>query len=57
MSIRRYQQTLNRHQDMLLPMLVEEFVSENNNAVRTEKADESTNPYFIIQTLECWNAI
>ncbi|MEI6708822.1 MAG: hypothetical protein WCK96_16995 [Methylococcales bacterium] len=57
MSIRRYQQTLNHHQDMLLPMRVEEFVSENNNAVRTEKADESTNPYFIIQTLECWNAI
>ncbi len=30
MSIRRYQQTLNRHQAMLLPVRVEEFVSEHN---------------------------
>ena len=31
MSTRRYQKTLNRHQDMLLPLRVEEFVSENNS--------------------------
>jgi transposase len=30
MSIRRYQQTLNRQQDMLLPVRVEEFVNEHN---------------------------
>jgi transposase len=31
MSHRRYQKSLNRQQTMLLPMRVEEFVSENNN--------------------------
>ena len=31
MTSRRYQQTLNRHQDMLLPLRVEEFVSEDNS--------------------------
>jgi transposase len=31
MHCRRYQKTLNRHQAMLLPLLVEEFVSENNS--------------------------
>ncbi len=31
MTSRRYQKTLNRQQDMLLPLRVEEFVSENNN--------------------------
>jgi transposase len=31
MTTRRYQLTLNRQQDMLLPMRVEDFVSENNS--------------------------
>lgn len=31
MSRRRYQQTLNRHQDMLLPERVEDYVSEHNS--------------------------
>lgn len=31
MTSRRYQKTLNRHQAMLLPLRVEEFVSENNS--------------------------
>ncbi|MFI3220368.1 MAG: hypothetical protein QX189_14805 [Methylococcales bacterium] len=31
MTTRRYQKTLNRQQTMLLPLRVEEFVSENNS--------------------------
>ncbi|MCX7067691.1 MAG: hypothetical protein NTW85_08385 [Methylococcales bacterium] len=31
MNTSRYQPTLNRQQDMLLPVRVEDFVSENNN--------------------------
>ncbi len=30
MTLRRYQQTLNRQQDMLLPPRVEDYVSQNN---------------------------
>ncbi|MDP3009473.1 MAG: transposase [Methylococcales bacterium] len=30
MTVRRYQPTLNRQQDMLLPARVEDYVSENN---------------------------
>jgi hypothetical protein len=30
MPTRRYQKTLNRHQAMLLPSRVEDYVSENN---------------------------
>jgi transposase len=30
MALRRYQQTLNRQQDMLLPPRVEDYVSQNN---------------------------
>jgi hypothetical protein len=30
MSLRRYQPTLNRQQDMRLPVRVEDYVSENN---------------------------
>ena len=31
MTSRRYQKTLNRQQEMLLPVRVEEYVSENNS--------------------------
>ena len=31
MTVRRYQKTLNRQQDMLLPVRIEEYVSENNS--------------------------
>jgi transposase len=31
MSRRRYQKTLNRQQELLLPVRVEEYVSENNS--------------------------
>jgi 3-hydroxymyristoyl/3-hydroxydecanoyl-(acyl carrier protein) dehydratase len=31
MTSRRYQKTLNRQQDMLLPDRVEDYVSENNS--------------------------
>ena len=30
MNARRYQPTLNRHQDMILPMRVEDYVSPTN---------------------------
>lgn len=30
MSLRRYQKTLNRHQEILLPSRVEDYVTDNN---------------------------
>ena len=53
MSRRRYQKTLNRYQDMLLPERVEEYVSENN---RVRAIDVYVNTLkFIFLSAGLWN--